>query len=134
MPVVTFSFTRISAERHEGKAGQINIKNNVTMRDVIKTKLALGPQSQDVLRVMFEFTSTYDPNRGHISFEGDVIYIEKPEKVESLLKAWQKDKKLPKEEARIIVNHILGKCNVEAILLSRELGLPSPIELPSIGK
>ncbi len=134
MPIIAFNFTRINAERHEQKAGPMNIKNNVVLKDAIKTKLALGAQSQDVLRVTFEFMSSYEPHRGHITLEGELIYLEKPEKIDSIAKAWQKDKKLPKDEARIAINHILGKCNVEAIIISREVNLPAPIELPSIAK
>lgn len=134
MPIIAFNFTRINAERHEQKPGPMNIKNNVVLKDAIKTKLALGPQSQDVLRITFEFMSSYEPHRGHITLEGELIYLEKPDKIDSLAKAWAKDKKLPKDEARIAVNHILGKCNVEAIIISREINLPAPIQLPSIAK
>ncbi|MBI4144920.1 hypothetical protein HY493_01815 [Candidatus Woesearchaeota archaeon] len=134
MPVISFNFTKISAERSEARPGSTNIKNSVVMNDVVKTSLKLGPQNQDVLRVLFEFTSTYEPDRGKIKLFGEVLYLEKPEKLDTLVKAWQKDKKLPKDEARSIVNHLLSKCNVEAILLSRELNLPSPIELPRLTK
>lgn len=134
MPVISFNFTKISAERAEQRAGSTNIKNSVVMNDVVKTNLKLGPQSQDVLRVLFEFTSAYEPDRGKIKLFGEVLYLDKPEKLDTLVKAWQKDKKLPKDEARSIVNHLLSKCNVEAILLSRELNLPSPIELPRLTK
>ncbi len=132
MPIISFGFTKISGERKEQKSGQLNIKNGIVLKDAIKTKFTIGPQSQDVLRVLFEFTSKYDPNRGSITLEGEVLHLDKPEKIEALAKAWQKEKKLPKDDARVFINHILSKCNIEAILLSRELNLPSPIELPRI--
>lgn len=132
MSIVAFNFTKISAERVQNPRGSVNVKNAVNIKDVHKTKLAIGNSSQDVLRIMFEFTSTYEPNLGKIALEGDILHVDKADKIESAFKSWQKDKKLPKEEARMAINHILGKCNVEAILLSRELNLPSPIELPRI--
>ena len=132
MPVIAFNFTKISAERQQQTSGTVNIKNSVVIKDVIKTNLKLGPQSQDVLRVTFEFVSNYEPNKGKIVLEGDIVHVDKPEKIDAMLKAWQKDKKLPKSDSRAIINHLLSKCNVEAILLSRELNLPSPIELPKI--
>ena len=132
MSVIAFNFTKINAERKEQTKGQININNSVVIKDVVKTNLALGPQSQDVARVTFEFTSTYMPNRGIISLEGEVIELSKPDVLDSMVKSWKKDKKLPQEQSRSVINHILGKCNVEAIIISRELGLPSPIELPRI--
>jgi len=132
MPVVAFNFTKISAEKTAGKSGQVNVKNSVKIKDAAKTKLALGPQSQEVLRVVFEFTSTYEPGMGSIVMEGEVIHMDKPEKIDAMIKAWQKDNQLPRADSRPIINHLLSKCNVEAILLSRELNLPSPIELPRI--
>ncbi|HSU73208.1 MAG TPA: hypothetical protein VLJ21_05160 [Candidatus Binatia bacterium] len=132
MTIIAFNFTKITAERKDQRPGSVSIKNSVNIKDVHKTKIALGPASQEVLRIMFEFTSTYDPSYGKIAFEGDVLHVDKADKIESAFKTWQKDKKLPKEEARAAINHILSRCNVEAIILSRELNLPSPIELPRI--
>ena len=134
MPVINFSFTNISGERRPFTSGGTTVKNAVVMKDITKTKVSFGPQSQDVLRITFEFTSDYEPNHGNITFRGEVLYLDKPEKLDALAKSWQKDKKMPKDEGREIGNHVLGRCNVEAILLSRELGLPSPIELPRLGK
>ena len=134
MPIVSFNYTKINAERLDMTPGPTDIKNNVNLKTVNKTKLTLGPQSQDVLRVTFEFTTFYEPKRGIIEIQGDIMYLEKPEKIDSRFKAWQKEKMLPKDESRIIINHILAKCNVEAILMSREINLPSPIQLPSIAK
>jgi hypothetical protein len=134
MPIVSFNYTKINAERYDFAPGPTNIKNNVVIKEVTKTKLALGAQSQDVLRIMFEFITFYEPRKGKISLEGEILHLDKPEKIEVLAKAWQKDKKLPKDETRILMNHVLNKCNVEAILMSREINLPSPVQLPSLGK
>jgi hypothetical protein len=37
---------------------------------------------------------------------------------------------LGKETSLVILNHALDKCNVEALLLAREINLPSPVKLP----
>jgi len=132
MPIIAFNFTKINAERSETKTGQVTIKNSVNIKDAQKTKIAIGTTSQDVLRVLFEYTSAYEPSRGKITLEGEVLHVDKADKIDAALKSWQKDKKLPKDETRAVINHILSKSNVEAILLSRELNLPSPIELPRI--
>lgn len=132
MTVIAFNLNKINAERLLTKPSMTNVKNSVNIADVHKTKLAIGNSNQDVLRIMFTFTSNYEPNKGKIVLEGDVIHVDKVDKIESAFKSWQKDKKLPKDEARDVLNHILSKCNIAAILLSRELNLPSPIELPRI--
>lgn len=134
MPIVSFNYTKINAERYDFAPGPTNIKNSAIIKEVSKTKLALGPQTQDVLRIIFEFITFYEPRKGKITLEGEILHLDKPEKIDALLKTWQKDKKLPKDETRILMNHVLAKCNVEAILLSREINLPSPVQLPSLGK
>ena len=44
----------------------------------------------------------------------------------------EKDKKIPKEVMTPVLNNILAKSNVEALVLSRELNLPPPIPLPKV--
>ena len=53
-------------------------------------------------------------------------------KVKEILDGWEKDKKLPKEIMPGILNTALNKCNIQALILSERISLPSPIELPKI--
>ena len=41
-------------------------------------------------------------------------------------------KKIPKDIVQEIMSNVLSKCNIEALLMSREIGLPPPIPLPKV--
>ena len=57
---------------------------------------------------------------------------EKPEQVKAIAADWKKSKKVPKEMMASVLNNLLSKCNVEALILSREINLPPPVQLPKV--
>ncbi len=130
--IVGFGFTKLSAERKKAAKGKIDINNNVTIKNIEESDLALGKDNQNVLRFIFEFTSKYEPNIGNILFEGELLYLEEPKKSKEILSSWKKDKKIPKELMAGLLNTILTKCNVQALILSQEVNLPPPIPLPKV--
>ena len=132
MTIVGFNFTSINAEKNGAVKGKVNINNNVSIKDVEEKDLSLGPNKQQALRFIFEFISKYDPNVGSISLAGDVLFIEEAKKIKEILDGWKKNKKLPKEVTSRVLNTILGKCNVQALILSEQVNLPPPIPLPKV--
>ena len=131
--IVGFGFTKLSAEKKEPSKGKIDINNNVSIKDVQEDSFSLGKDSQqNVLRFLFEFTSKYEPNVGSILFEGELLYMEEPKKAKEILSNWKKDKKLPKEMMAGLLNTVLTKCNVQALILSQQVNLPPPIPLPKV--
>jgi len=132
MTIVGFNFTKINVERKGLAKGKINIKNNVGIKSVEEADLSLGKSKQSGLRFVFEFTSKYEPDVGEIMITGDVLYLEDEKKVKSVLKDWKKDKKIPKELTATILNTVLQKCNIQALMLARDINLPPPIPLPKV--
>ena len=131
--IVGFGFTKLSAERNEAAKGKIDINNNVTIKDVKEDDFSFGKdKQQNVLKFIFEFTSKYEPNIGTILFEGELLYLEEPKKTKEILNGWKKDKKVPKELMAGLLNTILTKCNVQALILSQEINLPPPIPMPKV--
>ncbi len=131
--IVGFGFTKLSAEKGEPAKGKIDINNNVSIKDVKEDDFSLGrDKKQNVLRFIFEFTSKYEPNVGNILFEGELLYMEDPKGAKEILNDWKKDKKLPKELMGGLLNTILTKCNVQALILSQQVNLPPPIPLPKV--
>ncbi len=112
--------------------GKVNINNNVVLTDAGKSELTWGTGKQNVLRVSFEFRTLYEPKIADITLNGELLYYDKVEKIDELDKQWKKEKKLSKEVTGEILNHLLSKCNIEAMILSRETGLPPPIPLPKV--
>ena len=132
MTIVGFNFTKIEAEKKDIIKGKININNNVHINKVEEKDLALGNQKQKVLSFTFEFVAKYDPNVGSIRFTGDVLFMDDSKKVKELLDGWKKDKKLPKEIMPPILNTVLNKCNIQALILSDLINLPPPIPMPKL--
>ena len=132
MTVVGLTFTKIHAERGAADKGQIKIGNSVTIEEVKKSNISLGSQSQEGLKFSFTYKSTYEEDFGVIELYGNLIFLDEPKKVEDVLKSWTEKKQLPPEVMKESLNAVLGRCNIQAIFLSREINLPPPVPLPKV--
>ena len=132
MTIVGINFTKMLVEKKKGTKQKINISNNVSITKVEEISLNFGAANQKSLKFSFKFTSKYEPEVGNIDFEGEVIFLTEKKKGEVLLSQWTKTKKIDPSIMTLLLNNVLNKCNIEALLLSREINLPAPIPLPRI--
>ena len=133
MTIVGVEFTKISAERQPAVKGKVEIKNNVTIKDVVEKDLVPGKDiDQKGLEFKFEFTASYEPKMAKMIFEGHVLFVGDKKTVEDVMKSWNKDKKIPKEAMTGVLNTALTKCNIQALILSQQINLPPPIPLPKV--
>ncbi len=134
MAIVGFDFTKLLVERKGPIKGKVNIKNNVSITKVEKAMLSLGASKQAGLKYTFEFTAIYEPNLGKIQIEGEVLDLQSDEKdVDKAVEDWKKNKKVEQKLMTGLLNSVLSKCNIQALLLSKEINLPPPIPLPKVG-
>ncbi|HIH43487.1 TPA: hypothetical protein HA246_07660 [Candidatus Woesearchaeota archaeon] len=132
MPIVGCNYRKITLERKDNVTGNINIKNNIAIKDVEEKEFALGKAKQQGLKFNFEFTTEYEPNIGTINILGEVLFLDEPKKVKELAASWKKNKKLEPEIMQQVLNTALNKCNVKALILSEDINLPPPIPLPRV--
>jgi hypothetical protein len=132
MTIVGFNFTKLEAEKKEIVKGKVNINNNVSITGVEEKNLSLANDKQKVLSFTFEFLAKYDPNIGFIKLIGDVLFMDDAKKAKETLDGWKKEKKLPKEIMTGILNTVLNKCNIRALILSEQVNLPPPVQLPKL--
>lgn len=132
MPIVGLSFGKIVVEKHKPVKGGVKVNNNVALKDVEKTDLQVGPNKQGAVKFHFEFTAKYEPKIGDMTMNGFLTFVEKPDKIKEILTQWEKEKKLPKEIMGGVLNTVLSRCNVEALIFAREVNLPPPIPLPKV--
>ncbi|HME86963.1 MAG TPA: hypothetical protein VKE88_00965 [Candidatus Nanoarchaeia archaeon] len=132
MTVIGFTFKKIFAERGPAVTGKVNISNNVALKKVEEAKVPVGNAKQKALRFSYEYITTYTPNIGSITIEGDVLYLTSDDAVEKTLKSWKAKKQVEKELLAPVLNMILGKCTLKGLNISQDLGLPSPVQLPKI--
>jgi len=130
--IIGFNILKIEAERSPETKGKISINNNIQIKDIEKTELFLGKSKQEGLRFRFEYVSSYEPKIGKITLTGDLVAVEEKEKASEIVEGWKKNKKISTEIMAPVINSILNRCNIQAILLSREIGLPPPVQLPKV--
>ena len=132
MTIVGFGLNKINVERKAPVKGQVNISNNVSIKSVEETDLSVGSHKQEGVKFLFEFTSKYEPGIAEMIMAGEVLYMGEPKKNKELLSEWKKNRSVPKEIMTDVLNSILMRCNVEALLLARDINLPPPVQLPRI--
>lgn len=133
MSIVGFNFMKIVVERRAPLQGTIEITNNVVITHIEKADLSLAEAKQDGIKFTYQFTSKYSPEIGDITLIGEVLYMDDKEKVKAILAEWEKHKKISQEIMTAVLNTVLERCNIQALILSREVNLPAPIQLPKIG-
>ena len=135
MSIVGFTFHKIVAEKNtKAKAfTKLDVNNNVAITDIEQVDdFPLGKSKQEALKFLFEYTTRYVPDIGEMFMTGEIIYLGDPKRNEEILKRWKKDKKLVTEVSNDIINNILMRCNIESLILSRDINLPPPIPLPRV--
>jgi hypothetical protein len=130
MAMVGFSFTKINAERRVANGQAINIESNAGI--VGLTELPVIDPKKTVLKFEFSFIVKYEPNAGKIELGGEVVEIYDKEFGSKILEHWTNEKKLHPEVMTGVFNAVLAKSNIQAITISRDLGLPSPIQMPRV--
>ena len=131
MTIVKINLHRILAERNlNSKGGQIKIDNNVSLKNV--EDLSFAMEGKKGLKFSFSFTCNYQPDLGRIEVEGQVLYVDEAKKVEQVKKDWEKEKKIPMDVMEQIINASLHKGNIQAIKISEDVSLPSPLPLPKV--
>ncbi len=137
--IVGFNFNRLIAERRIQKVGRININNNIRIMNVEESDV-VTQKNASALNISFEFSSNYTSDKskeksdvGQILITGSAVYVDDKRKILSMLKTWNKDKKLPEDIISGVLTELLTRANIEAVILSKEVNLPPPMPMPRVG-
>ncbi len=131
MTIVKINLHKVHAERNlDSRGGQIRINNNVSLKDI--EDLNFGMEGKRGLKFTFLFTCNYEPDLGKIDVEGQVLYVDEEKKIVDIKEGWEKKKRVPMEVMQQIINASLHKGNVEAIKISDDVSLPSPLPMPKV--
>ena len=129
MTVIGFNFSKISAVRNKAPKGKISINRSCKPTSVEETTIGGG---QKALRYTFTFSVEYQPDIGSMEFEGTMVEIVPEDEHKAVIDGWSENEQLPPKSLERVMNQLLDRCHVEAILMSKELGIPPPIKLPSV--
>jgi len=130
MTTVGFGFTKISAERKIVSEQNIRIENNIGIVGISESEV-LDPK-KSLIKFEFTFICKYEPGLGVIELKGELVEMYDKDLSAKILEHWAKDKKVHPDIMTNILNNVLARANMEAIFMSRELGLPSPIQMPKV--
>lgn len=134
MNILNMAFKSINAEKTATPKGKIGVESNISVDNLEETKMGLD-KTRTALKLSFTYTTKYTPEFAKITLKGESIVLVESEKAKKITEQWDKEKNkgLDPEFRTFVYNGIMNKCSLEAILLARELGLPSPVPLPRIG-
>ena len=133
MTIVKINLHKLHAERNlENKGGQVNINNNVSIKDV--EDLSFSADGKKGVKFTFAFNCAYEPALGKIDVEGQVLYVNDEKVIDEIKANWEKEKRLPMNVMEEVVNAALHKGNIQAIKISEEVNLPSPLPLPKVSR
>ena len=132
MALIGFRFNKMNVEKSKPITGKINIKNNIIITKVQEAKVNLGNSKQAGVEFSFEFNVDYEPDVAKILLDGAVVYMGSVEQVKDILDQWTKEKKMHKDIIEELYNHLLHKCNVQSLILARDMQLPAHIQLPKV--
>lgn len=130
MKVVGFNLTKISIERKEINMSADKVDQKINITDVSKQKVDFS--SEELLKISFELSLTYPNDLAKLEFAGYVTTIPNPDEMKKFLFTW-KDKNIPEDAKFPLFNFIMNKCNVKALYLEDELGLPLHVPMLKIG-
>ncbi|MBI2662851.1 hypothetical protein HYX11_05325 [Candidatus Woesearchaeota archaeon] len=131
MTIVKINIHKVNAERSlKSKSGQIQINNNVSLKDVENMDFSI--EGKKGLKFTFEFKCNYEPDLGHIEVQGQVLFVDEEKKIKEIKAGWDNGRKIPVDIMEQIANAALHKGNIQAIKISEEVNLPSPLPLPKI--
>ncbi len=131
MTIVKINLHKVNAERNlQAKVGQVQINNNVSLQNL--EDFPFPSEGKKGLKFNFAFVCNYEPDLGKIDVEGQVLFVEEAKKVEEVKKMWEKNKQVPMEVMEQVINAALHKGNIQAIKISEEVNLPSPLPLPKV--
>jgi len=129
MRIIGFNLSKISIERKEKIDGKLEIKQNINIDDVSKEDIAIS--KEDGLKIDFTFSINYDPKFAEVEFKGMVLTLPEKDEMKKITKEW-KNKEIPEDIKTGLFNFIMAKCNVKALVLEDEMGLPTHVPMPRI--
>ncbi|MBN2368521.1 hypothetical protein JXC34_05875 [Candidatus Woesearchaeota archaeon] len=134
MALIGFHFKKMQAEKKKALTSKVNVNSNITVVNAKEAKVNMGKSKQAGIEFTFNFTTKYVPDVATIDLEGAVVYLGPEDKVKETLSGWTKDKKIPQDVLEEVYNYLLARCNIQALVLGRDMQLPPHVPMPKVGK
>lgn len=130
MPVIGMQITKIEANRKNNPTPGFKVESVPTIVSVEEKDLPALGNNGKVLAINFTFGVDYKPDIANISISGEILYLEDGERVGA--KTWAKSKSLPQDMMIEVYNTIFRKGLLKALVLSDDMQLPPPLQVPIV--
>jgi len=131
MRIVGFSLTKSSIEKIKELEGKFKVTSQIDLKDV-KEEKASPVQGQDVVRFDFTYNINYEPDFAKVNFNGFITAIVDKKETKNIIDNWKKNKSVVSDDKMNMFNLIFQKCNIKALALEEDHGLPPHIRLPTL--
>jgi len=122
--------SKIEAKRSEKLERPMRVKPNITLEDVKKEEFFAAGDKKDGLVFDYKFDVQYGETSGNINVEGSIFAVGDKKELTSTIKDWKKNKSIKPEITVAVLNKAMEIALLTAIPVSKELGLPVPLQLP----
>ncbi len=126
MNIFNIDFTKIQAEKQNVPQGDINVNNGINIQSIDEANMAVA-EGKTALNLSFEFKAAFQPDIGSVELEGNATLLADDDEAQDIIDHWDENEAVPQEHGDQIINALMKKSSVQSILLSREVGLPSPL-------
>jgi len=132
MAIIGFQYTKMIAQKNKPVKGKVNVNSNIVVNDIKEAKINVGTASKKGLEISFKFTIEYAPKIAEIVLEGVVVYLGENKVIDDTVDLWKNKKSFNPVLAEEVFNYSLSKCNVQALLMGRDMSLPAHINFPRL--
>lgn len=129
MRIIGFNLTKVLAEKEDIQKSRVQVEQNIDIKEVKKEKIPIS--DEDVLKISFNLSLNYSDNYAKLEFEGSILILPDKGELKNFLDHW-KNKKIPESSRVPLFNFIMNKCNIKALYLEDEMGLPLHVPMPRI--
>ncbi|MDK2869667.1 MAG: hypothetical protein PWP39_902 [Pyrococcus sp.] len=133
MAILGHNIIRIEFEKNPIPGGQVEVSLNPKIEELRLGEINLPNGKVKGIEVELTYNITYSPEVGKGTIKMIVFYLPRNrEDVDKILDNWENEKKLPGELVAEVVNFANNLLIPFAMMITKEMGMPSPIPIPRV--
>ncbi|MEK6830862.1 MAG: hypothetical protein AABX77_02435 [Nanoarchaeota archaeon] len=129
MRIIGFNLTKILVQKQEKSEERLQISQNINIKDITEEKIPITENK--ALKISFNLIVEYSNNYAKIEFDGTILVLAEKDELKKILESW-KSKKIIEQIRVPLFNFIMDRCNIKALQLEDELGLPFHVPMPKL--
>ena len=132
MPIVGFNFDKLLVDKKKTLKAPIKVDTGMKIVDVKKEEIAVAGKKEILLKFEYEFKVGYNKGEAEVLIAGSLVLAEDQKILNDIFDQWKKENKFDPKITQAVMNNVLMRCNIKALLLTQEVGLPPHIRLPLV--